>query len=451
MKKQPDIFTLKAMRGKLKKALNSFLSDLENAKSQRVPLKVNYLKKRRIAFDKMKQTRKSVDAYLDKLEANAVAEIDELIDKETNSLDEQISICNASVSFLTSSLSSLNRMMSVGNNEEKFVETNIATKQIKQYCSMLRDMGHELRNIDIEFEENEKVSNLSRILQDLGKCSINSFSVSSVTMEMTPIYTREIQLTTNKGLGDRHNTGNGGQQEEASHTDDEAPFITSFDILPDGRTLLMDNINKTLKLYDQNNFFVTEHVLSVSLDDKPLHFVILSSTEAVVTHWNNTLLEVKVGDGFAVTEMKLDYIIGPVNRCGEDIIALLTVSDIAQVSVLDKHLSIKKTIIQDDNETLFRTPVTLAASADKSMLFVVDYDNGCYGFTMDGEVRFHYQDPKGKGYFGLVVGKDCLFVGAEVDENRAQVQTLNFSGARLACADFGDSCPLGLIDNELFC
>ena len=66
----------------------------------------------------MKQTRKSVDAYLDRLEANILAEIDETLDKEAKILDDQVKICNASISLLTSSLSSLNRMMSVGNNEK---------------------------------------------------------------------------------------------------------------------------------------------------------------------------------------------------------------------------------------------------------------------------------------------------------------------------------------------
>ena len=100
--------------------------------------------KRQSAIDSVKQTRKSVDAYLDKLEANALAEIDEIFDKETKALDEQINVCNASKSFLTASLSILNRMMSVGNNEEKFIEINRATKQIKQYCSMLHDLSQEL-------------------------------------------------------------------------------------------------------------------------------------------------------------------------------------------------------------------------------------------------------------------------------------------------------------------
>ena len=84
--------------------------------------------KRQVVIDSVKQTRKTVEAYLDKLETKALAEIDEIFDKEIKTLEEQINICNASVSFLNASLSSLNRMMSVGNHEEKFVEVNRTTK-----------------------------------------------------------------------------------------------------------------------------------------------------------------------------------------------------------------------------------------------------------------------------------------------------------------------------------
>lgn len=184
-------------------------------------------------------------------------------------------------------------------------------------------------------------------------------------------------------------------------------LFTSFDILPDGRQLLIDEPNKKLKLYDHNNFLVTEHVPSV----KPVHVVVLSNTEAVVSTLTNILLKVTIGEGLAVSRTKSKYDIRAINRCGVDIIAILVINNIAQVSVLDKDFTIKKTIIKDDKHTLFRNPTFLATSEDRTMLFVVDFDNGCFGFTMDGQVRFHYQDQEGKSYFGLAVGRDCLFFG----------------------------------------
>ena len=400
--------------------------------------------KRQFTIDSVKQTRKSVDAYFDKLEAHALAEIDEIFYKETKTLDEQINICNASKSFLTASLSILNRMISVGNKEEKFIEINRATKQIKQYCNMLHDLSQELCDINLKFEENENVSKLNILLQDLGKCSVVRSSVSHVTMAKDPIYSGEILLTTSTGPGDPHNADDGGQRKSVAQTGDEIANITSFDVLPDGRRLLIDAANKKLKLYDRNNFLITEHVLSVV----PFHVVVLSNTEAVVSTGTNTPLKVKIGDGLAVTETKSKYSFGMGFRSGEDITAILCIGGIFCVSVLDKGFTIKKTIIKDDNQTLFRFPLCLAISDGRSMLFVLDGYNGCFGFTMDGQVQFHYQDQERK-YFGIAVGRDSLFLGTHDEKNRQCVQKVNFSGERVACADFGESWPLRVVDNEL--
>ena len=401
--------------------------------------------KRQSAIDSVKQTRKSVDAYLDRLEANALVEIDEIFDKETKSLDEQMHICNASISFLTASLSILNRMMSFGNNKEKFIEINRATKQIKQYCCMLHDLSQELCDINLKFEENENVSKLNILLQDLGKCSVVRSSVSHVTMAKDPIYLGEILLTTNTGPGDSHNADDGGQRKGVAQTGDKPPLISSFEILPDGRKILIDQANKKLKLYNHNNFLITEHVLS----EEPFNILALSSTEAVVSTGTNTLLKVTIGDGLAVTETKSKYVLGASIRRGEDIIAILHISGIDCVSVLNKDSTIKKTIIKDDNKTLFRNPLYLDASDDRSMLFVVDWYNGCFGFTMDGQVQLHYQDQEEKTYIGIAVGRDCLFLGVRDGKNSHNVQKVNFSGERVACADFGKSWPLRVVDNEL--
>ena len=401
--------------------------------------------KRQSAIDSVKQTRKSVDAYLDRLEGNALTEIDEIFDKETKTLDEQLHVCNASISFLTASLSILNRMMSVGNNEETFIEINRATKQIKQYCSMLHDLSQELCDINLKFEENEHVSKLNILLHNLGKCSVKRFSVSHVTMGKDPIYSGEILLTTSTGPGDSQNAADGGQQRGAVRKGDKPQLISSFDILPDGRQILIDQANEKIKLYDHNNFLVTEHISSV----KPLHVVILSNTEAVVSTGTNTPLKVTIGDGLAVTDTKSKYVFGPSIRSGEDIIAILLIRDIFRVSVLNKDLTIKKTIVKDDNQTLFRDLTFLAASDDRSMLFVLDHDNGCFGFEMDGHIQFHYQDQGEKIYRGLAVGRDCLFLGVKGEKEMYKIQKLNFSGERVACVDFGRSWPLRVVDNEL--
>ena len=313
---------------------------------------------------------------------------------------------------------------------------------------MLLDLSHELCDIDTQFEENEKVSNLKTLLQELGKCSVVRSSVICATIDTEPIYSGEVLLTTNTELEDHDSAGGKVGIEDESHTGDKIPIFTSFDKLSDGRQLLIDQANKKVKLYDQNNILVTEHILSVSSDNNMSHVVVLSNTEAVVSTCTNTPHKVTIGGDLSVTETKSTHLIGPIIKCGEDVIAILKVNNIIQISVLDKALTIKKTIIKDDKK-LFRLPVFLAASDDKSMLFVADYFNGCFGFTIDGHVRFHYQDHDARSYGGLAVGRDCLFLGVRDENGEDHVHKLNFEGGRVACTEFGRACPLRMVDNEL--
>ena len=60
----------------------------------------------------MKHARKVIDDYLDELEDNAVAEIDRLFKEEIKGIEEQIHVCDASLSFLETVIFSINRTMS---------------------------------------------------------------------------------------------------------------------------------------------------------------------------------------------------------------------------------------------------------------------------------------------------------------------------------------------------
>ena len=375
------------------------------------------------AVDKVRKARKDIDNYLDELEARAVDEINRNIKKDIQTKEEQIHVCEASLSFLKTSDSDIDRTLSVGNKEEKFIAINRATKQTTHYCNMLLEMSREMSEMNVKFEPNFA---LPGIFQSLGTVSVETSRVTDVFIDTTPIFTGEMNVKKN--------------------VDDKLSVVTTFDVLQDGRKLVLDNNNDKIQLYDKNNTFLTETVLPVKEDEFCLSVVVNSSTEALVSTGKGRLFKVIIGDDLTVSEIKTNYKIYSMTKYGEDV---LCVDIQRQLCVIDKNMEkIIKTILKDDG-TLFSVPVFLGVSADKNTIYVLDMEKGCYGITLDGQVVFHYQNSEAERYRGLVVDSDGLFIGFRVISVR-QIEKLNFSGERQeVCTIFGDSWPLKLVENEL--
>ena len=375
------------------------------------------------AVDKVRKARKDIDNYLDELEARAVDEINRNIKKDIQTKEEQIHVCEASLSFLKTSDSDIDRTLSVGNKEEKFIAINRATKQTTQYCNMLLEMSREMSEINVKFEPNFAFPD---IFQSLGTVSVETSRVTGVFNDTTPIYTGEMKVKKNVG--------------------DKPPVVTSLDVLQDGRMLVLDYNNDKIQLYDKNNTFLTETVLPVKEDEICNSAVLNSSTEALVSTRYGRLFKVRIGDDLTVSEIKTNYTIFSMTKYGEDILCF---DKHGQLCVIDKNMEkIIKTILKDDG-TLFRAPAFLGVSADKNTIYVLDCIKGCYGITLDGQIVFHYQNSEAVGYLGLVVDSDGLLIGSR-DGNKYQVEKLNFNGERQeVCTIFGNSRPLKLVENKL--
>ena len=408
---------------KIVQSVKDLIDRFKDCKVAAENLKSLFPNKRELIVDKVRKARKDIDNYLDELEARAVDEIDQNIKKDIQTNDEQIHVCEASLSFLKTSNSDIDRTLSVGNKEEKFIAINRATKQTTLYCNMLLEMSREMSEMNVKFEPNFA---LPGIFQSLGTVSVETSRVTDVFIDTTPIFTGEMNVKKN--------------------VDDNPPIVTRFDVLQDGRKLVLDNNNDKIQLYDKNNSFLTEVVLRVKEDEGCVSVVVNSSTEALVSTDYGRLFKVRISDELTVSEIKTNYKILSMTKYGEDVLCF---DKQGQIYVRDKNMEkIIKTILRDDG-TLFSAPGFLGVSADKNTIYVLELDKGCYGITLDGQVVFHYQNSEAGGYNGLVVDNDGMFIGPWVG-NKCQVEKLNFSGKRQeVCTIFGDSWPLKIVENEL--
>lgn len=413
------------------KILKSVKDLLERFKQYQTLLERNTVKvtqQKQDALDNLKQTKKNIASYLDKLEATVSGEIEKVFCEEMKSVTEKLHACEASVTFLNERIYHLERVMSVGEKEAVFISVNDLTKETKKYCKWLHELNQEIFDTELIFEQSETVASLADIFPMLGKVSVTKSSVFVASAGATAIYTDEIKLKT--------------------ETDTCNPFITSYKELYGGRKLLVDITNKKLKLYDPHNRLLTELVLP----DNPWNVVSLSDTELVVSFLlTQSLQYISIGNELIPTDViHTSYQIFAMVKYGDDILASIY-DDIYKIAIINKGGTIKK-IIMTDNGSVFNNPHFLALSADQKTVFIVDSSVGCIGIDVEMHSgKIWSLDAEVKSFIGLAVCDDCLFIGVDKGEHsgrHSEVRRISFTG-EVKALEIGNSHPLKSTGQEL--
>lgn len=211
-----------------------------------------------------------------------------------------------------------------------------------------------------------------------------------------------------------------GRKEIMTAEDHQPTSVTGSTFLPNGRLVLVDNHNKTLKLYSAEYEFLA----GLILQERPWNVTSCYKTVVAVSYPYDlsvdlivTGLEMKFqrkiktdrpchGMGYHHIEKWL-YV-----ACGE--------GKQAQIQAYSLEGQLKKVIIP--KEGVLHEPCYMVMSSDSKKMFISDLDNGIIGFnTKTGEVICHYKDRKISRYwdlkldssgkiFVLTTGPDCLYV-----------------------------------------
>ena len=307
--------------------------------------------------------------------------------------------------------------MEFGDKESEFVTINNITKEINKQCTLLKDLAEVSFDIDIIFIVSDSSRNITKLLPSHGTVSVAKSPASQSEPGTDTIYTGELKPRTT--------------------TDTKCPGISSCEMLPDKRLLITDKDNKKVKLYDSNNQYLSE----LALPDKPWSVVLLSDTEAVVSLPNISKLQyITIGTDLVISETKkVNYLPLAMVKYGDNILA--TVRDrFWKVAVIYKHGTVQGTIYQDKG-SIFSKPWFIGLSVDQKTVYIVDQNNGCIGLSMDGNVVLQYHDQKVQLYAGLVVDRDCLFIGF-IQGNDYRIRRMSLSGVDMEDIDLGQSWPL---------
>ena len=384
--------------------------------------KGNLFKDQRSAIENVKQARNTIDNHLDKIEAEAYAEIDKVFKAEMKQVDDLLHVCDVTINQLQKRLSKLEQATALDDKESKFVIINNVTKEIKHHCYLLKDTIEDTCGIDISFENSNSIAKIAKIMPNLGRVSVTKSRNSQSDPGTVAIYTGELKAGT--------------------ATDTQIPVITSYEMLPDGRQLTTDQRNNKLRMYDSNNLFMSE----LALPDSPFSSVFINANKAVVSIPKISSLQyINIGTAIALSDTKkLNYEPWAMVKYGDDILATLR-DRFYKVAVIDTQGTIKRTIY---NGPLFSRPFYINLSVDQKTVYIVDQHKGCIGLSMDGTVVFQYHDLKVKYYVGLAVGGKSLFIGVR-HVNDARVRRLSLSGDYLEEMCLRRSWPLKMAENTL--
>ena len=174
---------------KIMQSIRDLCGQFNDCKTVAEGLKDNLQAKKAVYLDNLQRTRKTIDDFLDKLDANAVADINRNFTEVKQVTEEKINVCDASISTLKSSLSDVEETKSIRNQTGKFIELNRATQQIKQYNNLLQGLHNEASDVDSNVEP--KKMTLSDALGSLENVFTDASKVTRVYRQTTfmPVYT----------------------------------------------------------------------------------------------------------------------------------------------------------------------------------------------------------------------------------------------------------------------
>ena len=376
------------------------------------------------AIDNVKHTRKTLDSYMDKLEAAAIKDVEEVCESIKKILDDQIHICESAMSSLQKQQGCLNTTISIGNVGDRFIEVNKATRDARQYCSILGDMRCEMHEVNVVFDQNA-LQTLKNALPKLGsvECVKTGITVSLPGQHI--IYNHGVTIQTN--------------------TDNKDSYIVDYEVLADERQLVIDWANRKLKLLDKHANIISELFFKDTTYGL-VNFVVQNS-EVIVSTSSHTLLVVEITgrDMFLKQTRRADVSIGAMVKFEENILAITWYNNEYTILVIDTEGHAKRSVSRGHS---FKRPYFITYKNDTKTIYVLDLDNGLYAISIQGQVMFNYRDPMVKEYFGLAVSRDHSFIGVK-RTGQYEVRILNRKGNVLEDLSFRNLFPLNVVDQKL--
>ena len=383
--------------------------------------------------------RKELDDFLDKLEQNMLAELDQFETKESHRVDQQITTLSMALQMLNADDQLLNDARKDARKQVMFAAEVQTSKGLQECQSRLVDLEKEIVKLSLSFERNTKLDDLKRDINTLG--SLKMLEEAAKQCEKTVLLDRKIQSRkeVNVRLAD----------------DKTDPGICGCAVMPNGYIVICDRNNERIKLLDNS----LVHTDSLNLPEPwdvsavDANNVIATLCEQKQLQYVQVLPQMKTG-----RVLQLDKMCWGVAVSGDDIyVSCRNYGAEGEVRVLDKRGNLKRRLgVNKDGSFLFTKPdyITVNTAGDKVFVSsLTQHTITC--MTVDGSIIYQYRDKDLKYPHGLYCDDGDIILVCDYDSNNVQMITAvgKKAGTVLSVAD-GLKMPCSISfrksDNTLF-
>lgn len=373
-------------------------TELETTRSRRIEDNRRLVKEKEDAIARIKYVRKEIDRCLDNLEKKTLDKLEDEYKKYNKVVDEDVAVCDDLIVKLDELARQLKEDLQL-DDANRFIQMRRATQVVKTGETTVEVQAKSKGTEQIQFLPDSQINDILGGLPGLG-----SFASEQKLLKGTLI-----------GQFDAH---------LAADTNDCQ--LLGSDFLPDGKVLVTDWENKTLKLLN-TSYKVVDYL---KLSGSPYSACSISQNEGTVSITNKKVLQFftidprsKMYQGRVIktTEFCRDvaynngkiYVI-----CGD-----LKDNGNNQISVysLDGHF-IQNIFTDSAGNKLFAQPLYLALNSIGN-IFVGDEEKGVISLDKNGEVISIFKESKVLRYiYGVaIVNNDQLFVCGFGSHNVVQI------------------------------
>ena len=380
--------------------------------------------------NEIKGFRAQIDAILDKLEAQAMGEVDVFDQKQSRHIDQHITALTTGLQMLDLDTKQLEDAKSNGNKVKMFITDVQISKSLKEYEVMLAEVENDMIEPTLSFEGNSKLADFQIEITNLGSLK-----------------------GTGQSLGLSHKGGNKSKKTKLlgkqatlqdrvrvrSLDDKTAPRISGCTFMPSGHAVLCDANNGVVKLLDKN-LVLCEHL---NLFSTPWDVSVVDDNNAIITLPNTGQLQyiqvfpqLKTG-----RTIQLDKPCYGITVFGDEIYTTQYVSGRGEVHVLDLTGNRKRKL---QTNVKFYCPEYITVSRSGKKIFVSDgyADTATVTcMTTDGNLVYQYKDKELRHPRGMYIDAEDNILGCSLASNTVQVITANGKkyGTLLSSSDGIDS------------
>lgn len=324
--------------------------------------------------------RKELDKFLDKLEQEMLAELDQVTAKTLQHIDQQISTLSTALQILDADHNLLKAAKNDARIHVMFAADAQISKRFHECESRLLELEKEAVKLSMAFEKDKKLDDL---LCDTNCFGSLNFSEKATTKSEYALLLRQ-QIKPQRNVDVRM----AGREVE--------PYITGCAVMPNGYVVICDYANSKIKLLDDS----LDTKDSLDLLGHPWDVSVIDKNNIVVTLcMKKELQHVQI-----FPQMKTGRVLKQNKHCfgvavsGDDVfVSCHNGPGQGEVRVLDKEGNIKRRL-----GAMFSQPsyITLSKNGDK--VFVSDSDNNTITcMKVDGSIIFTYKHENLKRPRGL--------------------------------------------------